>query len=191
MKQPTSIALGLVLAALTLACGCTEPASADAPVATATPAATAAEPTPEPTPARAEAPEAEAPAPTRTERTERTERRPERRAGAPLRVHRFVVARDVVDREPVDAGETFAASDERLFAFFEFRNRGGDEQELSVTFEGPDGRTTGHVMLSVPADVWRWRTWAWTRGADEPGEWTAQVHDADGALIGSQTFTVE
>ncbi len=174
----------LLSALMALGSACTEPASADAPAVTAPAAPTA--PVAEAAPEAAPAPRVQTAEPTPTP----APTRPTYRADA-LSVHRLALTREIEDREPVDASDTFAASRERLFAFLELRNRGGAEQELSVTFEGPDGRSTGHVMLSVPANVWRWRTWAWTQGADEPGAWTAQVRTADGTLISEQTFTIE
>ena len=47
------------------------------------------------------------------------------------------------------------------------------------------------VDLEVPASVPRWRTWAYTRHAKEPGPWRVEVRDSDGVLVGALPFVVE
>jgi len=116
---------------------------------------------------------------------------PELRAHADVTLRRMALSRTIEAREPVDAGDVFGASSDRLYAFFDIRNGSEEEQTFTVTFEGPAGRSTGHVELTVPAEVPRWRTWAWTRNATEPGDWVAEIRSADGTLLGSHDFTIE
>ena len=108
-----------------------------------------------------------------------------------LSLRRAAMTRGVENREPTDATELFVSSDERLYAHMAVRNTSDDTRFLYVTFERPDGTTTGHVELEIPANVYRWRTWAYTRHAQMPGEWTTVVRDADDHLVAEIPFTVE
>jgi hypothetical protein len=111
--------------------------------------------------------------------------------GPGLGVRRLAVATGVAGREPVGAGTSFASDTERLFAFVEATNPGGDETELVVTFESDAGEEVGFANVSVPAGVERWRTWAWSRNVHTPGAWTAVIRDTDGTELARQRFDVE
>ena len=58
-------------------------------------------------------------------------------------------------------------------------------------FIGPDGRVTGGIELRIPPSVPRWRTWAYTKNAKEPGLWHIEIRNPDGALIGALPFEVD
>ncbi len=106
-------------------------------------------------------------------------------------VRRLIVAESVENREPVDSAESFNSDHERLFAFVEATNSGGDATELIVTFEDEEGNEVGDIALDVPANVSRWRTWAWTRHAREPGVWHVIVRTPAGEEISRQRFEIE
>lgn len=142
----------------------------------------AAERKTEPAPAQVEAPRAEEPAPALG---------PELHARDGLSLERLVVARDVIDREPVGSGARFEAGEGRIYAFVEAANHREGEADLQVTFEGPGARSVGHVALTIPANVPRWRTWAYSRLIDEPGEWHAVVRTTDGEVLGRTRFHVD
>ncbi len=108
-----------------------------------------------------------------------------------LSLRRAAMTRGVENREPTDATDLFVSSDERLYAHMAVRNTSDDTRFLYVTFERPDGTTTGHVELEIPANVYRWRTWAYTRHAQMPGEWTTIVRDADDHLVAEIPFTID
>lgn len=116
---------------------------------------------------------------------------PELGAHAGVTVRRMAVTRTIEGREPVDGGTTFVASHDKLYAFVDIRNEGDELEIVHVTFERPDGRTTGHVELDIPANVGRWRTWAFTRHAQMPGDWVAVLATDDGVVIGRVPFSVE
>jgi hypothetical protein len=116
---------------------------------------------------------------------------PELRSAEGVTLRRLALTRRIEGREPVMPGTTFAASSERLYAFVEASSTSDEARELVVSFFGPDHRHTGVVTLTIPADAPRWRTWAYTAHANEPGAWTAEIRTKDGALVGRQRFVIE
>jgi hypothetical protein len=107
-----------------------------------------------------------------------------------LRVRRLTITSAIHDREPEDDLTTLHAGDhDRVYAFLELENR-GDETTVVVTFERDDGTITGDVELDIPANVGRWRTWAFTRHLT-PGQWRAVVRDSERFVISDQSFDVE
>lgn len=95
-----------------------------------------------------------------------------------LKVVRLVVAEGVKDREPVGAADSFAAGDRPVYAFVEMANRSENPGEIVVAFEKGSTRT-GNVELAVPAKAGRHRTWAYSRGLRQAGEWQVVVRDAE------------
>src|SRR5690606_13769584 len=66
-----------------------------------------------------------------------------------LTLRRLVVATGVTDREPVGPAGAFDAGSP-VYAFVDTSNASAAGRELLVTFEGPEGRTVGHVRLDIP-----------------------------------------
>lgn len=116
---------------------------------------------------------------------------PELGAHAGLTLRRMEVTRTIEGREPIDGGANFVASHDKLYAFVDIRNDTDELAFVHITFERPDGRTTGHVELDIPANVGRWRTWAFTRHAQMSGDWTAVLATDEGVVIGRVPFTIE
>lgn len=109
-----------------------------------------------------------------------------------LDVRRVAVARDIEGREPVDADTTFWAEDAKLYAHFELTNREGTEdRHPMVVFVGPDGQERGLIELDVPAGAPRWRTWAFSRNIQTPGDWRVELRDEDGRILTDHEFTIE
>lgn len=108
-----------------------------------------------------------------------------------LAIQRFVTTSSVEGREPVGAGAVFRPSNERVYAFIEASNESSSPKVLLVHFLGPEDNVSGGIELEIPASVPRWRTWAYTRHAKEPGLWRVEIHDGDGALIGALPFEIE
>jgi hypothetical protein len=107
-----------------------------------------------------------------------------------LTVRRFVLARGVRNREPVDEGTSFKSDSRKLYAFVEVENRGGAPAEIVVEFEPPGGGAPhGDVTLAVGAAP-RWRTWAYTRTASTAGSWTAVVKNRKGQVLARAPFEV-
>ncbi|MEM9071937.1 MAG: DUF2914 domain-containing protein [Myxococcota bacterium] len=183
-----TIAVHVLAAALfaSLASGCSEPAQAAEVTPPAQPRVEAPAPVLEPS-----VPEVVEPAMEDAVEDPVEEPSAELHVRESVRARRMLLARRVEAREPVSPATTFSASNERLYAFFELQNSSDEDQFLSVTFEGPDGRSTGHVELEVPAESWRWRTWAWSQHVNEPGSWRAELRTEAGELVAAHDFFVE
>ena len=106
-----------------------------------------------------------------------------------MNVKRLVLARGIDGHEPQEAATTFAAKDDRVYAFVEVENPGSDDT-VSVVFEPPTGPAFGAIPLKVAGGAARYRTWAFTRRAHEIGEWAVVVRDAHDKVLGRQTFTI-
>jgi hypothetical protein len=108
---------------------------------------------------------------------------------AQMRIKRLVVARGVKGREPVDALTEVAAGNDQLYAFIEVENRSVDDGSIVITFE-KSGTRTGNIELKVPANQDRWRTWGWTRGVRESGQWAVVVRSVGGRELARTAFQV-
>lgn len=106
-----------------------------------------------------------------------------------LRIGRLLVARDVRDREPVDAATSFdLARGDKLYAFIDVRGA-TTERTLHVQFVPDDGAPVGLVALHVPPGA-RFRTWAFSRGVRGSGHWSAVVRDEQGRPLAQTDFDV-
>jgi hypothetical protein len=106
-----------------------------------------------------------------------------------MSVKRLVLARGIDGHEPQDVATTFAAKDDRVYAFVEVENLGSDDT-VAVVFQPPSGAALGEITLKVGGGAAHFRTWAFTRRAHEVGDWTVVVRDTHGKVLGRQTFTV-
>lgn len=108
-----------------------------------------------------------------------------------LAIQRLLTAPAIENREPAGATGLFGHHDERVYAFVELSNESETDETLLVHFIGPDGQVSGGIELRVPAQTPRWRTWAYTRNAKEPGLWRVEIRNEDGSLLGALPFEVE
>jgi hypothetical protein len=112
-------------------------------------------------------------------------------ANGDVRVRRLIVATGTSRHEPTGASDTFEiGAQERIYAFVDAVNETDEPAELYVTFEPARGEIAGHVSLEVPANVPRFRTWAWTRHVYTEGRWEVVVRDADDRVIARRPFEV-
>ncbi len=107
-----------------------------------------------------------------------------------IAIRRLITASNIEDREPVAASPVFADGEDRVYAFLELSNESSEAKTVTVFFMSPSGKVHGGVELAVPANAARWRTWAYTRFADELGLWRVEVRSSAGALLGSLPFEV-
>jgi hypothetical protein len=105
-----------------------------------------------------------------------------------LAVKRLVFARGIDGHEPQEAATTFSAKEDRVYAFLEVENPGG-EDSVNVVFQPPSG-VSFSVPLKVGAGAAHFRTWAFTRRAHDAGEWTVVIRDPQGKVLARQAFTV-
>lgn len=108
-----------------------------------------------------------------------------------LGIQRLITTPGVERREPVAASSVFGPHDERVYAFVEVSNESEEDRTLLVHFIGPDGQVSGGIELRIPAAAPRWRTWAYTQNATQPGLWRVEIRSDDGTLIGALPFEVE
>ena len=108
-----------------------------------------------------------------------------------LTIRRLVTAPEIEHREPVAASSVFGRHEERVYAFVEVSNESEDDVTLLVHFIGPGGQVSGGIELNIPPAVPRWRTWAHTRHAKQPGLWRVEIRSTDGDLLGALPFEVE
>ena len=106
--------------------------------------------------------------------------------GANLRVVDFVVAREIVDREPVEVSETFSSADGDAYAFARIAND-GEPIELSFVWLHRDA-VYAAVEMTIGTSP-RWRTWS--SAELQPGPWRVQLVGSDGLIIAENSFTVE
>lgn len=97
----------------------------------------------------------------------------------------IVIAEQVVDREPVNGGTSFAADVGQVAAWT--RITGAANTTVEHVWRHADHEFV--VPLNIGGSPWR--TWStkvipveWT------GEWTLEVRDASGTVVASTTFTV-
>lgn len=115
-------------------------------------------------------------------------------ANGAVSLSRVVIARGIENRSPVDPNTTFSlASLDKVYVYMEGLNTSGVDAGLTVTFTREGSATeVGRVSVNLPPTTARraWRTWAFTRGAHTPGNWTAHVTSADGVEIATSQFTI-
>ncbi len=107
-----------------------------------------------------------------------------------ITIHRLITAPEVEGREPLAASAVFGHYEEKIYAFLDVSNESSEAKTVTVFFVGPSGKISGGVELVVPPNVPRWRTWAYTRFADEVGLWRVEVRSPAGALLGALPFEV-
>jgi hypothetical protein len=107
-------------------------------------------------------------------------------------VKRFIVATGVQDREPLVSSDALPADGSAIYAFAELANPVGGSENVRITFERKGGKErVGEVMLPVPANTSRHRTWAFTRFIRAAGVWEAVLWSESGAELSRTSFEVK
>jgi hypothetical protein len=115
---------------------------------------------------------------------------PEVDVDAKLFVKRLVIAHGVDNREPVSPSSTFAKGEaDRVYAFIEVGNEDRSASAVTVSFFADGKPERGGVELRVGASP-RWRTWAFTRQATEPGIWHVVVRGPKGQELAREKFEI-
>lgn len=107
---------------------------------------------------------------------------------ADLQVVRDAVAAGISDREPVDEGQVFSPSLDRLYYFTEIQSQSPSTEITHVWYYGD--REMARVALPVEGS--RWRTWSSKQILPEwTGQWMVEAVTIDGTVVASQAFSVE
>jgi hypothetical protein len=101
----------------------------------------------------------------------------------------LVLARKVVDRKPLETGQTIAADGQRVYAFLNAFNKGGP-RPLKIVWQR--GEKTYHRASVVVGRGPSWRTWAFIDARPSlKGSWAVRVLDESGAELSKIDFTIE
>lgn len=107
-----------------------------------------------------------------------------------VKIDRFVLATDVVQREPVGESERFTTETPKIFAFMQFANEQAPFAVKVYWEKVSDPASPYGVELMVPTAA-RHRTWSWTKIRREPGTYRAVVRTLDGQELASKEFTID
>ena len=111
-------------------------------------------------------------------------------AASEVTMKRFVLARGVEGREPLDESDSFTG-DEKIFAFMELSNGDAEPYAFRVHWEPLEGPASpSGVELHVKTAP-LFRTWSWTANPREPGQYRAVLRTLEGEEIASRAFTIE
>lgn len=102
-----------------------------------------------------------------------------------LFVHEFLLARDVVEREPVDVVESYTMDDSRAWCFVRIHN---SEKMQDVYFEWYYEDEQYFRMNAKIGVSDNWRTYS-SVGL-QPGQWRVLLRDRHGSVLAEQTFDV-
>jgi hypothetical protein len=102
-------------------------------------------------------------------------------------VQRFVVARDVVDQEPVGVSQSFPVTVGTVYAFLE---AGSVEADTVVSFVWLHmGQELARVDIPLKESP-RYRTWSSKRLGGRTGAWTVRLLDSQGEVLAETSFEV-
>ncbi|MEJ2183720.1 MAG: DUF2914 domain-containing protein [Nitrospirota bacterium] len=102
-------------------------------------------------------------------------------------VQRFVVARDVVDREPVGVSQSLPVTVGTVYAFLE---AGSVEADTVVSFVWLHmGEELARVDIPLKESP-RYRTWSSKRLGGRTGAWTVRLLDSQGEVLAETSFEV-
>lgn len=117
---------------------------------------------------------------------------PEILAGGAVTLNRFVICKDVRDREPVEPANSFPRErDGQVWVYLDASNAGDRPQTVTVSFESVDrpGSAPPPVTLEVGPGP-RYRTWARASTWRPAGTYRVVVRDAAGVPLARGTFRI-
>jgi hypothetical protein len=104
-----------------------------------------------------------------------------------LMVERAVICKNVVNRAPVDAGNSFATSIDKIFFFTKIVGAENPTEIIHVWYF--DGTERDRVTLAVGGSPWRTYSSKRLRPSDV-GPWHVDVLDAGGNMLDRVAFDV-
>jgi hypothetical protein len=115
---------------------------------------------------------------------------PEDPADTRFHLNQLLLARDVVDREPIGSEAPYVADGERLYIFMNVYNPDGPERELTVHFYHQERDRHSEQSITAGRSP-HWRTWVIKRLSERNvGHWHVEVHDPEGCVLGEIDFEV-
>lgn len=112
---------------------------------------------------------------------------PEEERGSDLTVGPATICRDVQDRTPIEAGESFPPDVGRLYCFTRINGAVEPTHATHVWFH--ENREIDRIEVNVGGPTWR--TWSYkTIPPGWIGAWRVDIEDADGVIIYSLPFTI-
>lgn len=107
--------------------------------------------------------------------------------GASLQVLDATISRDVIQRAPVDAGDSFPASAGKLFCFTRMVGAQSPTEVTHVWYFGDVER----AQVKLPVQAGQWRTWSSKIiQPHEVGQWFVDVIGPGGKVLQTLQFKV-
>ncbi len=107
---------------------------------------------------------------------------------AALTVDVGVICKDVVDREPIEPGESFEAAVGKLFCFTKIV---GAKEPIEITHVWYYGETE-RFRINLAVKSASWRTWSSkTIQTSEVGAWHVDILGPDGAALKTLNFEIK
>jgi len=108
-------------------------------------------------------------------------------ATMPVLEAQIVIAKQVVDREPVERADTFSVSDGQLVGWTKIT--GAQEPTKVIHAWSREGQDMAPIELDVRSSSYR--TWSRVTLGDQPGKWTLTVKDLEGHILSSKSVEVK
>ena len=107
---------------------------------------------------------------------------------ASLELARMEICGSVMDRKPVDVSSTFAATQDKVYCYLEFKDV---KKETAVNVVWTLGQNEmGKVTLTIKPYA-KFRTWASKTINGMKGDWKVDVVDEQGAILKTAAFKVQ
>lgn len=106
-------------------------------------------------------------------------------------INRALMAREVLEREPVGTAGPFSADGEPIYLFAEFDNRAGPDSEVTLRWRHDASEHVFEQQMDVGVSP-SWRTWARHRIApSRTGAWAVDIVGPDDCVTRTVAFTAE
>jgi len=102
-----------------------------------------------------------------------------------LFVHEFVLARDVVEREPVDVVDAYTMDDTRAWCFVRIHNSQKMQDVYFEWYYEDEQYFRMNVKVGI-SDNWR----TYSSVGLQPGKWRVLLRDRHGTVLAEQSFEV-
>ena len=111
----------------------------------------------------------------------------EAQSAGTMAIESAAICKNVINREPVDAGTSFSASDARLYCFSKITGIQSDSEIVHAWYYGSVERT--RITLSVKPPAWR----TYSSKIIQPheiGAWRVEILDSAGNILKTVEFEI-